>query len=62
MIRRAANLGIPLVTLLFVCNNSFVRGACEVEADLDFESCDLKHLTDSALAVSSFNVNTNAKI
>jgi len=47
MIRR-----IPLVILLFVCNNSFVRGACEVEADLDFESCDLKHLTDSALAVS----------
>jgi len=47
MIRR-----IPLVILLFICNNSFVRGACEVEADLDFESCDLKHLTDSALAVS----------
>jgi len=54
IIRRAANLGVLLVILLlFVCNNSFVRGACEVEADLDFESCDLKHLTDSALAVSS---------
>ncbi len=29
-----------------------VGGACEKEADLNFDSCDLKHLNDDVLTVS----------
>mmetsp|Transcript_33183 Transcript_33183/g.56391 ORF Transcript_33183/g.56391 Transcript_33183/m.56391 type:complete len:242 (-) Transcript_33183:957-1682(-) len=42
----------PSLTLLALCFCylvTFVKGACETENDLDFESCDLKDLKDDVL-------------
>ena len=49
-----------IVALLIIlqCTTLFcvVGGACEKEADLNFDSCDLKHLSDDVLTVSSLCV------
>ena len=51
-------LTVALVVLIFLqCNIlCVVSGACEKEADLNFESCDLKHLNDDVLTVSIYSI------
>lgn len=51
-------LTVALVVLIFLqCNIlRVVGGACEKEADLNFESCDLKHLNDDVLTVSTYSI------
>lgn len=51
-------LTVALVVLIFLqCNILCVVGdACEKEADLNFESCDLKHLNDDILTVSTSSI------
>lgn len=48
---------LVLVTLLQCGFLHGVRGACETEDDLDFETCDLKDLKEEALVVRSFMPN-----
>ena len=44
---------VLLATLLLLSNLFYaVSGVCETESDLDFETCDLKHLSDEVLTVS----------
>ena len=50
--RTTRRIFAPLATLL-LCNLFYaVSGVCETESDLDFETCDLKHLSDEVLTVS----------
>ena len=46
-------LTVALAVLCLQCTLfCAVGGACEKEADLNFHSCDLKHLNDDVLTVS----------